>query len=387
MQKRRYGPPAVWRVLIISVLCGCAPRDAGPPTVSSQAVPAQVPTAVDAAIAGFVEDARAGQFGRFDHVVLLRGGDTLADVSFAPERTPSVARPEAKFDYDDAGWHPYYQGSDLHSLQSVTKSITALCVGIAIDEGHIASVHEPAMQWFDAYEPDMADPRRASMTLEDLLTMRSGIDWNEQLPYHDPDNTCTQLEASEDWIRFVLQRPMREQPGTRFDYNSGASVLLGKIVREATGMSVDTYARAKLFEPLGIEQVYWKRTPQGEVDSEGGLYLRAEDLARIGQLMLQRGVWNGRRIVSEAWVDASVTPHVADIGSATGAGYGYQWWIPEHGPDRGLIYTAKGFGGQFALVVPELDLVAVLLAWNTNEPPAKYPAAELVSGMAAALKP
>ena len=323
----------------------------------------------EAAVARFLEEARGGAFGRLDHFVLMRHGELLVDerIETGARRVAHVADPAKQYDYKDPGWHPYYQGGDLHTQQSVTKSVTSILVGIAIDDGAIPEgVSTPAMSWFADYGPDLDDPRRAGMTLEDLLTMRSGLDWDESLPYTDPANSCTALEASADWIQFIIDRPMREAPGERFDYNSGASVLLGKIVREATGEPADEYARERLFEPLGITDFYWKRTPKGEVDTEGGLYLRAIDMARIAQLMLQRGEWEGEQIVSKAWVERSTSAVVPSIvPEAPGSpGYGYQWWIDGQSPDEPYLFAGNGYGGQFPIVIPELDLVMVLQAWN-----------------------
>jgi len=267
-----------------------------------------------------------------------------------------------------------YAGLAIYdTMQFIKPNVQTICVGIAIDEGHIpGGVETPAMSFFASYEPDLSDPRRQAMTLEDLLTMRSGIDWNEMISYDDETNSCILLEESDDWIRFVLDRPMREDPGTRFDYNSGASVLLGKIVRTATGQRIDEYAREKLFEPLGITEFEWKVTPDGEIDTEGGLYLAPRDLARIAYLFLRGGEWNGQRIVSAAWVEASVAPHVADISPANARddrGYGYQWWVPVHRDGVTVQYQGSGYGGQFPIVVPELDLVVVFNAWNIHDIP------------------
>lgn len=328
----------------------------------------------EAAVAGLVADIEAGHYGLVDHFLLIRHGRVVADHHFEHDYAVLSAPygPEDRqYDYDHPDWHPYFQGTSLHTLQSVTKSITSICVGIAIDEGHIpGGVETPAMSFFASYEPNLSDPRRQAMTLADLLTMRSGIDWNEMISYDDETNSCILLEESDDWIRFVLDRPMREDPGTRFDYNSGVSVLLGKIVRTATGQRIDEYAREKLFEPLGITEFEWKVTPDGEIDTEGGLYLAPKDLARIAYLFLRGGEWNGRRIVSEAWVDASVAPHVADISPENprdNRGYGYQWWIPVHRDGVTVQYQGSGYGGQFPIVVPELDLVIVFNAWNIHD--------------------
>ncbi len=329
-------------------------------------------TRIDAVVA----DIEAGDYGRVDHFLMVRHGKLVCDHHFPRDYAAMSAALDPKdepYDYDHPGWHPYYRGTDLHTLQSVTKSITSICIGIAIDEGLIPDgVQTPAMSFFSDFEPDMSDPRRQAMTLEDLLTMRSGIDWNESIPYTDERNSCVQLELSDDWVRFVLGHPMREDPGTKFDYNSGVSVLLGKIVRVATGRRIDDYAREKLFEPLGIRDSYWKVTPCGENDTEGGLYLSAHDLAKVVQLMLQKGEWNGRRIVSERWVEASIGPHTAiDPQQPDGVQYGYQWWVPVVRNGEVRQFQGSGYGGQYPIVLPKLDTVIVFNAWNTNEQPKK----------------
>ncbi len=328
------------------------------------------------AIEGLIAAIEAGHYGLIDDFLIIRHGKLILDEHFDHDYEALSAPHEPvdqQYDYDHPDWHPYYRGTALHTLQSVTKSITSICIGIAIDEGRIpGGVATPAMSFFESYAPDMSDPRRRAMTIEDLLTMQSGIDWNEMISYDDESNSCLQLESSDTWIQYVIDQPMREEPGTRFDYNSGASVLLGKIVREATGQRIDDYAREKLFEPLGISEFKWKTTPDGEIDTEGGLYLSAHDLARIATLFLNLGEWNGERIVSEDWVRASVALHVPDIRPdepRDNRAYGYQWWIPEHANGIAIQYEGSGYGGQFPIVVPERDLVIVFTGWNIHERP------------------
>jgi len=323
-------------------------------------------------IDSLVGEMEAGDYGLIDRFLLIRHGRAVADYSFHHDYVALAAAYDTTnqpYNYDHPDWHPYYRGSELHTLQSVTKSINAVALGIAIDEGYITGVEAPAMPFFDAYDPALSDPRRTAMTLEDMLTMRSGIDWNEMISYDDASNSCIQMEGSNDWIGFVLSRPMRENPGSRWDYNSGVSVLLGKIVGLATGRRVDAWTEEKLFRPLGIKDYYWKTTPMGEVDTEGGLYLSAQDLARIGYLYLRGGVWNGERVVSEAWIRASTSPVVPDIrpdNDRPDSGYGYQWWVPDHDGSRARVYSANGYGGQYLFVVPEYDLVAVFNGWNIH---------------------
>ena len=329
-----------------------------------------------AAIDALVEDMEGGKYGLMDHFLLIRNGYVLLDRHFERDYQTLSARRDPvdqQYDYDHPKWHPYRDGTALHTLQSVTKSITSILVGMAIDEGSIpGGVASRAMSFFERYEPDLSDVRKRNMTLEDLLTMRSGIDWNEMLPYSNPENSCIRLEASQEWIRFVLERPMKYEPGTVFNYNSGASVLLGKVVREATGKRIDAYAREKLFGPLGIQQVYWKITPDEEVDTEGGLYLTAQDLARIGYLFLRGGLWKGKRIVSEEWVRQSTQPVIPDVwpkNQRQDHGYGYQWWVPPRAKGEARMFSARGFGGQFLFVVPDYDLVVVMNAWNIHTRP------------------
>jgi len=329
-------------------------------------------------IDALIADIEAGQYGLVDHFLLIRHGRIVVDRHFEHDYVEIAAEydpADHQYDYDHPDWHPYYRGTKLHTLQSVTKSITSVVLGIAIDEGHIPrGVETPAMSFFGDYDFDLSDPRKQAMTLEDMLTMQSGLDWNEMVSYDDEENSCIQPEESDAWIQFVLDHPMREDPGSRFDYNSGISVLLGKIVGVATGLRVDRYADEKLFKPLGIESYYWKISPDGEADTEGGLYLDPHDLARIAYLFLRDGEWNGKRIVSQAWVEASLKPHVPDIrpdDGYPGQGYGYQWWIPKHEDGRAVLYQGSGYGGQLPIVIPHLDLVIVFNAWNIHQPPAK----------------
>lgn len=328
-----------------------------------------------AAVESLVADIEAGTYGLIDRFLLIRHGRVVADRRFEQAYEAIAAQYDTanhQYNYDHPAWHPYYRDTDLHTLQSVTKSVTSAALGIAVDEGRIPGVDTPVMAYFEAYAPDMSDPRRADVTLEDFLTMRSGIEWDTSAPYGQGIHSTDKLEASDAWIRFVLDQPMDTVPGEVFEYNDGVSVLIGKLIREATGQRADEWAAEKLFRPIGIDRFYWKITPDGEADTEGGLYLAARDLARIGYLFLRGGVWDGERILSEAWVRASVTPIVRDVAPDNGrvdAGYGYQWWIPDQAGGEATVYAANGYGGQFLLVVPALDIVAVFNGWNIHGQP------------------
>ena len=203
--------------------------------------------------------------------------------------------PTGSYNYFNPWWHPYYRRGDLHSLQSVTKTITSVVIGAAVQRGEFPSIDTPVLTFFDTTQVKAIDANKRRLTIRHLLTMTGGFDWNENLPYIDPNNTAIQLEGSYDWVRFTIDRPMEEQPpGTRFNYNSGETVLLAHIFRQATGIDIEEYAARHLFAPLGITRWFWKRTPAGVVDTEGGLYLEAADLARIWYLFVRGGSWNGQ---------------------------------------------------------------------------------------------
>lgn len=313
-------------------------------------------------------DITNGKYGLIDEFLLIRHGRVVARHHYK-QNYDSIAKQfdtiPNMYNYDDPEWHPYYHRGNLHSLQSVSKSVTSVALGIAIDEGKIGDVNMHPMELFSGYTQDFTDPRRKAITLKDLLTMRSGIDWNEGA-YTNDDNSCIIMERSDAWVQYVLSRPMREDPGTRWDYNSGVSVLLGKLVGISTGTRIDAWTEEKLFKPIGIRNYYWKTTPDNEVDTEGGLYLNAEDLARIGYLFLHNGQWGDQQIVAESWVKQSTAPVVADVNSKNempDSGYGYQWWVPSSKP---FIFACNGYGGQFLMVAPEYDLVVVFNGWNIH---------------------
>jgi CubicO group peptidase (beta-lactamase class C family) len=324
------------------------------------------------AIDSLVADMASGEYGLVDAFMLIRHGRVVADYRFQQDYEAIAAQYDTtnhQYNYDHPDWHPYLNGSELHTLQSVTKSVTSAALGIAIDEGLIAGVDAPVMPFFEAYQPFTTDERKESTTLEDFLTMRSGIAWKTDAAYGTGEHSTDLLESSQEWIRFVLDQPTDTTPGSVFEYNDGVSVLLGKIVREATGQRMDDWARERLFEPIGITDFYWKITPDGEADTEGGLYLATEDLARIGYLFLRGGMWDGRRIVSTEWVEASTAPVVPDVAPDNGrpdSGYGYQWWVPDQEDGRTKIFAGNGYGGQFVLVSPENDIVAVFNGWNIH---------------------
>lgn len=256
-------------------------------------------------------------------------------------------------------------GPDLkHDLRSVSKSIVGLLYGIALDEGLVPSVDAPLLDQFPQYA-DLTDAEaKRAITIEHALTMSTALDWDETLPYSDPRNSEIAMERAPDRYRYVLDRPLAHRPGERWVYCGGATALLAKIIADGTGEPLLAYAREKLFAPLGVDDVEWVEGSDGEPAAASGLRMRPRDLARIGQLILNRGQWRGARIVSENWLDVALS---ARIDTGEGLSYGYQWWLPM--PESGYRWVAGfGNGGQRLWVSPGLDMVVVVTAGRYNRP-------------------
>jgi CubicO group peptidase (beta-lactamase class C family) len=313
---------------------------------------------------------RDGKYGLVDHFLLIKNGKIIADYHYEHDYESIMKKYDTtnhQYNYDHIDWHPYYNQSELHTLQSVTKSITSLLVGIAYDEGLIQDIHSSILPYFSDFTIDSNDSIKSQISIEDLLLMQSGIQWDEE-SYNEATNSCVIMESSNDWIQFVLDQPMDNLPGTVFEYNSGVSVLLGKIVSETTGKRIDKWAEEKLFKPLGITNYYWKKTPKGEIDTEGGLYLTPHDLAKIGYLILNMGKWNNEQVISKSWIKKSIEPN---DGFYEQIKYGYQWLIPSHENGQAKIIAGNGYGDQYVMMSPEHDIIIVFNGWNHHDVPEK----------------
>jgi CubicO group peptidase (beta-lactamase class C family) len=254
----------------------------------------------------------------------------------------------------------------MHTMQSVSKTVTSATIGIAITRGDFkAPIDTPVLHYFPEGSVKNVDERKRHMTLADVLTMRTGLDWVEDVPYDDPRSDSSLMEATDDWVQYVIDKPMAHDPGTVFDYSSGATELLAYIFKKETGQDIEAYAEAHLFKPLGIQH-RWKRTYIGVVDTEGGLYLTGSDLAKIGYLYLHDGVWDGQRLISEDWVHKSLTP-ATDTGWQ-GLKYGFKWWLYPRKSGE-LVWMGIGFGGQRLMVFPAEQLIATFTGWDIIKDP------------------
>ena len=285
----------------------------------------------------------------------------------AKTRGPLNARLAGRYNYFDTEWHPYYHGTDLHTLQSVSKTVTSVVLGVAITRDDFkASLETPVLKYFDVAKVEHVDDYKRHMTVENLLTMTSGMN-SEELFYPEnsdmPENDFVHMEASDDWVQYAIDEPIVEEPGRNFTYSSADTELLAYVFQKETGEDIDTYAQKYLFTPLGIKH-YWKRDYAGNVDTEGGLYLNDEDLAKLGLLYLNNGLWEGKQIVSENWVKQSVAPHVPMPYTVEGGRlyYGFSWWlIPLNGK---YAWMATGIGGQELMVFPRQSPIVVFTGWD-----------------------
>jgi len=331
------------------------------------------------------DEFRNGMHGYVDAFLLIKNGKIVHEEYYEndyAELTKNLKSEQSKilsenygdaakpiYNYFDPKWHPYYKDTDLHTIQSVSKSVTSALIGIAIERGEINGLNEKIAQYFPNHSSQFMDPLKSKITIEDLLTMRAGIKWDESShAYTNPMNNAASMENSNNWIDYILSLPMEYKPGEKFVYNSGITVLLSHILHEASGMQANEYAEKYLFNKLGIQDYFWKKTPNNLTDAEGGLYLSTRDFAKIGMLYLNDGRWNGSPVITNEWVELTMSPDT-DIEESSRK-YGYQWWlVPYENNQEKWMYSGSGYGGQYLLIVPEYQLVMVFNGWNIFDIP------------------
>jgi len=370
-------------LLIISAAFAIAAGGQGTPEVKEW--PASAPGAVGlnaAALEALDADLASGKYGLVDSMLVIRCGKQAFEHSYVRDYDKIYGERARKtgplnhdlhgpYNYFSTEFHPYYKHTDLHTMQSVSKTFTSITMGVAMQRGDFrVDLDAPILKYFDGYNIANLDDRKRRITLRNLLTMSAGLEWHEDLAYDDPKNSADVMEATSDWVQYVIDQKMVSEPGTVFVYSSGGTELLAYIFKKVTGRNVDDYAAEYLFQPLGM-RYFWKHTPLALPDTEGGLYVASRDLARVGFLILHGGVWEGKQIVPADWIKQSVAPAIS-----TGRGgwkYGFQWWLVPYGKaGEKLAWSARGFGGQQLIVVPEYDLIVVFTGWDILPSSEKY---------------
>jgi CubicO group peptidase (beta-lactamase class C family) len=341
---------------------------------------------------GLDKDLATGKFSLVDSFTVFRCGKKVYERTYpsdyakiygkqAKEKGPLNARLTGRYNYFDPDWHPYFHGTDMHTMQSVSKTVTSVIFGVAMNRGDFkVGVDTPVLKFFDVAKVKNVDDRKRRMTLRDVLTMTAGLEWIEDVPYDDPRSDSSLMEATDDWVQYVIDKPMAAEPGKVFNYSSGVTELLAYIFKKETGQDIDDYGEKYLFAPLGIKH-HWKRTYMEVIDTEGGLYLNGSDLAKIGYLYLHNGSWDGKQVVSKEWVKESLKGYIDAEGDYK---YGYKWWLLKRTDSAGYVWMARGFGGQRMMVFPEERLIVVFTGWDIlGEPPADK---ELYARLLPALK-
>jgi CubicO group peptidase (beta-lactamase class C family) len=293
-------------------------------------------------------------------VVIVRHGKLVFEQYFpGPDERWDVA---GQFDHD---------ATTRHDMRSASKSVISLLVGIAIDRKLIASVDEPVVKFYPEYAA-VKSPGWDQVTLRHLLTMSSGMQWNENLGWNDPKNDEPHLGNEADPIRYILSKPIAKPPDSLWTYNGGSTDLLGNILERVSGKPLEAFAREVLFQPLGITDFEWKTYPKnGKIAPAIGLRIRPRDAAKIGQLVLNRGAWAGKPIVSPEWIEQSVRPRFQAIGYFSGLFfYGQQWWLGRSVVQEKEVkwIAAMGSGGQRIFIVPDRDLVVMTTSGLYFEP-------------------
>lgn len=320
--------------ILVSLLCAGAAVGAAAQTPPTRTMPAAVtlprgtPEAQgisSAAILGFIEEAEQ-KIDALHSVMIVRHGQVVAE-----------------------GWWTPYAANEQHMLFSLSKSFTSTAVGLAVADGKLR-VDDPVLGFFPAEAPAEPSANLKAMRVRDLLTMSTGHheETIRDFPYMDEESA----------VKRFLALPVTHKPGTFFVYNTPATYMLSAIVQKVTGQTVLDYLRPRLFEPLGIANPVWDASKQGISLGGFGLNVRTEDIAKFGQLYLQKGQWRGKQLVPAAWVEEATSRHMSNGSSPSSdweQGYGYQFWRSRHG-----FYRGDGAHGQFCLVLPQYDTVIAI---------------------------
>jgi CubicO group peptidase (beta-lactamase class C family) len=254
----------------------------------------------------------------------------------------------------------------LHDIRSISKSIVSACVGIAVQQGKIKSVDQKVLDFFPGHEK-LDTGLKSLLTIKHLLSMSSGLVWNEEVPYDNPENSEIKMIRSADPVEYVITQPMEAPPGKVWKYNGGTTQLLAAIIEKSTGKKIDSFANENLFLPLGITRFEWAKYPGTDLPAAAsGLRLRSRDLLNFAFLYNNKGKWNDKQLIPEKWVEESFEPQVQ---RPDGGAYGYQFWLwDEKLSDRTIpVFACVGNGDQRIFFDKANDLLVVMTAGNYNK--------------------
>jgi CubicO group peptidase (beta-lactamase class C family) len=296
--------------------------------------------------AGLLDSAmiRASAYGFVDALLVIRNGSIVAEA--------------------------YYNGftkDHPHNIKSVSKSILSAITGLVLDGSYGLELEDKMLDYFPEYNSGGLDPRKKDITIEHLLTMRMGIERES----HNNYSVYSELYQSENWIKSTIEYPLIHDPGERMRYNTFITHLLSGVISEATGQGTDKFAHGKLFAPMGIDIDHWEKDPQGICFGGNSMHVTPREMAVFGLVYLQSGMLEGKQIIPRSWVEHSLTPstdftHPNEWGSWKNYNYAYLWWLGQFsGYDSFMGY---GYGGQFLIVFPDLNLIVITTA-ETEVPP------------------
>ena len=340
------------------------PRDLGDGLSTGTLEEAGIDTRMILEAAGRI---RNGKYREVHSMLIYRAGKLVLEDYFRGHR----------YQYDAPGYYGkelQWDNSKYHQIMSCTKSVTSACLGIAVDKGFIQSVQQSIFDYLPDHQ-QFNTGGKSAITIEHLLTMTSGLQWNEwNAPHGTSANDADRLyfECYNDPVAGVLERPLVSTPGESFTYNGGGIIILGEILKHAAGMDLLEFSKQYLFGPMGIDSLQWETFPNGEIGAAAGLHLRSRDMLKLGVAYLKGGVWNGESILSEDWVRKSSCVYGNNTGikipieDSGRNGYGYTWWVSEVGGygNKTAMYRANGWGGQVIMVLPQKEMVVVFTGGN-----------------------
>ncbi len=308
----------------------------------------------------------ANKYNQVHSMLIYKDGMLVLEEYFEGNKyqwdAPNLQGPRIQWDKDS-----------MHVIMSCTKSITSACIGIAIDKGYIKSVNESIFNYLPEHQQYKTDGK-SKISIEHLLTMTSGLEWDEWGPHDPSTNDIDRLYfyCQDDPVSCVLEKQLKHKPGDKFTYNGGGTIILGEILKNATKKNVKDFSNLYLFQPLGIDSVTWYQFENGTYACDGSLNMTSRDMLKFGISYLNGGKWNEERVVSNQWVENSKRTYNNNTGinipidDSGRNGYAYSWWTNEISRNgrKTKLFQAGGWGGQEIIVFPEENIVVVFTGGN-----------------------